>query len=120
LSREAWRHAQSDVFVVDLISQNDPKRSLCVSPSTSWNAIHAKSSSYICRVQDKINYEIIESKKLTPADIEAGVISDQPNQANLRDDLLLHERLSNPYGFGPDSKSEERFQLSLPKYDHKS
>jgi len=42
-----------------------------------WNAIHAKSSSYICRVRDKINYEIIESKEPTPADIEAGVISDQ-------------------------------------------
>jgi len=28
-------------------------------------------------VRDKINYEIIESKELTPADIEAGVISDQ-------------------------------------------
>ncbi len=42
-----------------------------------WNAIHAKSSSYVCRVRDKINYEVIESKVLTPADIEAGVISDQ-------------------------------------------
>jgi hypothetical protein len=42
-----------------------------------WNAIHAKSSSYVCRVRDKINYEIVESKELTQADIEAGVISDQ-------------------------------------------
>jgi len=42
-----------------------------------WNAIHAKSSRYICRVRDKINYEITEFKELTPADIEAGVISDQ-------------------------------------------
>lgn len=42
-----------------------------------WNAIHTKSSSYICRVRDKIHYEIIESKELTQADMEAGVISDQ-------------------------------------------
>ena len=41
------------------------------------HAIHAKSSSYICRVRDKINYEIIESKEPTQSDIEAGVISDQ-------------------------------------------
>jgi Transposase DDE domain len=42
-----------------------------------FNAIHAKSSSYVCRVRDKINYEVIESNELTQADIEAGVISDQ-------------------------------------------
>ncbi len=42
-----------------------------------WNAIHTKSSSSICRVRDKIHYEIIESKELTQADMEAGVISDQ-------------------------------------------
>jgi hypothetical protein len=42
-----------------------------------WNAIHAKSSSYVCRVRDKICYEVIKSKELDSSAIEAGVISDQ-------------------------------------------
>jgi hypothetical protein len=42
-----------------------------------WNAIVAKGSSYLCRVRDKISYEVIESKELTQEDIQAGVISDQ-------------------------------------------
>jgi len=58
-------------------------------------------------VRDKINYEIIESKELTPADIEAGVISDQTNQANLRDDLLLHERMGKPWGVGGTHRKNE-------------
>ena len=42
-----------------------------------WNAIIAKQSSYLCRVRDKIQYEVIAPKELTQADIEAGVLSDQ-------------------------------------------
>ena len=42
-----------------------------------WNAIVAKGSSYLCRVRDKIQYEVIESKELTQEDIQAGVMSDQ-------------------------------------------
>lgn len=42
-----------------------------------WNAIVAKGSSYLCRVRDKIKYEVIDSKTLRAADIQAGVISDQ-------------------------------------------
>jgi hypothetical protein len=42
-----------------------------------WNAIVAKQSSYLCHVRDKIRYEVIESKELTQADIDAGVLSDQ-------------------------------------------
>ena len=34
-------------------------------------------SSYLCRVRDKIQYEVIEPKELTQEDIEAGVLSDQ-------------------------------------------
>ena len=80
-----------------------------------WNAIHAKSGSYICRVRDKINYEIIESKVLTPADIEAGVNSDQTIRVivkgskikYLRDDLLLHERVGEPWGVGGTHRKNE-------------
>jgi len=42
-----------------------------------WNAIVAKGSSYLCRVRDNIKYEVIDSKTLRAADIQAGVISDQ-------------------------------------------
>jgi len=42
-----------------------------------WNAIVAKDSSYLCRVRDKIKYEVMDSKTLAIADIQAGVISDQ-------------------------------------------
>lgn len=42
-----------------------------------FNAIVEKQSSYLCRVRDKIQYEVITSKELTQADIEAGVLSDQ-------------------------------------------
>ena len=34
-------------------------------------------SSYLCRVRDKLQYEVIESKVLTQEDIAAGVLSDQ-------------------------------------------
>jgi hypothetical protein len=44
---------------------------------TLWNAIVAKNSSYLCRVRDKISYEVLESKELTEEDIQAGVTSDQ-------------------------------------------
>ena len=42
-----------------------------------FNSIVAKRSSYLCRVSDRIKYEVIESKQLTQADKDAGVISDQ-------------------------------------------
>lgn len=42
-----------------------------------WNLIVAKKSSYLCRVRDKIQYEVIESKPLSEDDIQAGVLSDQ-------------------------------------------
>lgn len=42
-----------------------------------WNAIVAKKSSYLCRVRDKIQYQVTETKELSPADIQANVISDQ-------------------------------------------
>ena len=42
-----------------------------------FNTIVSKRSSYLCRVRDKIQYEVIESKTLTQADMDAGVLSDQ-------------------------------------------
>jgi hypothetical protein len=42
-----------------------------------WNAIVGKKSSYLCRVRDKISYDVIESKELAQADVDAGVVSDQ-------------------------------------------
>lgn len=42
-----------------------------------FNEIHAIGSSYVCRVRDNSIYEVAEDRKLSPEDIEAGVISDQ-------------------------------------------
>jgi hypothetical protein len=42
-----------------------------------FNAIHALGSSYVCRIRDNSHLETIESRPLTPEDLEAGVISDQ-------------------------------------------
>jgi hypothetical protein len=42
-----------------------------------FNAIHAKGSSYVCRIRDNSHIETIESRPLTPEDLEAGVISDR-------------------------------------------
>ena len=42
-----------------------------------FNEIQAIGSSYVCRVRDNSVYEVVEDRKLSPEDIEAGVISDQ-------------------------------------------
>ncbi len=42
-----------------------------------FNAIVAKQSSYVCRVRDNSQYEVLEEHDLTPADIKAGVLSCQ-------------------------------------------
>jgi hypothetical protein len=42
-----------------------------------FNEIRAIGSSYVCRVRDNSIYEVVEDRKLSPEDIEAGVISDQ-------------------------------------------
>ena len=42
-----------------------------------WNAIVAARSSYVCRVRDNSSYRVLESRPLTPADIAAGVLSDE-------------------------------------------
>ncbi len=42
-----------------------------------WNAIHAIQSSYVCRVRDKMEYEVVEDRPLWEADEQAGVLSDQ-------------------------------------------
>lgn len=42
-----------------------------------YNAIVAKQSSYVCRVRDHSQYKVLEEHDLTPADIEAGVLSCQ-------------------------------------------
>lgn len=42
-----------------------------------WNAIHAKGSSYVCRVRDQLTYEVVEDRPLGEADEQAGVLSDQ-------------------------------------------
>lgn len=42
-----------------------------------WNAIHAKGSSYVCRVKDNTAYEVVEERPLGEADTQAGVLSDQ-------------------------------------------
>ena len=42
-----------------------------------FNAIVAKGSSYVCRMRDKIQYEIKEPCELSEADKQAGVLSDE-------------------------------------------
>jgi hypothetical protein len=42
-----------------------------------FNDIHAKASSYVCRVRDNSEYKVVRDNPLSAADREAGVISDQ-------------------------------------------
>jgi len=42
-----------------------------------FNAIHAKSSSYVCRLRDNSSYEVLEERPLSEADHAAHVLSDQ-------------------------------------------
>jgi DDE family transposase len=44
---------------------------------TLWNDIRKAGSNYVCRVRDNSVYEVIEDRSLSPAAVEAGVISDQ-------------------------------------------
>jgi hypothetical protein len=42
-----------------------------------FNAIHKKASSYVCRVRDNSDYQVVRDNPLTDADRAAGIISDQ-------------------------------------------
>ena len=42
-----------------------------------FNEIVSARSSYVCRLRDNSTYEVLETRELTPADIAAGVLSDQ-------------------------------------------
>ena len=42
-----------------------------------FNRVVAAKSSYVCRLRDNSAYEVIEGRTLTPADVAAGVLSDQ-------------------------------------------
>jgi hypothetical protein len=42
-----------------------------------WNVIHAKGSSYVCRVRDKIAATVTQANEFTATDHAAGVISDE-------------------------------------------
>jgi hypothetical protein len=42
-----------------------------------FNKIVSAHSSYVCRLRDNSNYEVVEERELTPADRAAGVLSDQ-------------------------------------------
>ena len=42
-----------------------------------WNAIHGIQSSYVCRVRDKMEYDVVEDRLLSEADEQAGILSDQ-------------------------------------------
>lgn len=44
---------------------------------TLFNAIHAADSSYVCRVRDNSGYEVVEDRRLTQEDLDAGAVSDQ-------------------------------------------
>jgi IS4 transposase len=44
---------------------------------TLWNAIDAAPSSYVCRVRDNSAYEVTQTRELFPADLAAGVLSDE-------------------------------------------
>ena len=43
---------------------------------TLFNAISAAESSYVCRLRDNSNYEVMESRELSDDDVQAGVVSD--------------------------------------------
>lgn len=42
-----------------------------------FNEIHAASSSYVCRVRDNSRFEVHQTRELTAADRDAGVLSDE-------------------------------------------
>jgi len=42
-----------------------------------FNKIVSAHSSYVCRLRDNSTYTVVETRELTPADIAAGVLSDQ-------------------------------------------
>ncbi len=42
-----------------------------------WNAIHNKSSGYICRVRDNFVHQVTEERTLSPADTDVGVLADR-------------------------------------------
>lgn len=42
-----------------------------------FNKIVTKGSSYLCRMKDKLSYEVVESRPLGDADRQAGVLSDE-------------------------------------------
>jgi hypothetical protein len=63
-----------------------------------WNDIKAAGSSYVCRVRDNSDYEVLEERALYQAAIDVGVLSDQiveiglskdkPDRANHRTRLI--------------------------------
>ena len=44
---------------------------------TLFNDIHAKGSSYVCRVRDNSRYEVVEERALSAEAVSAGVLSDE-------------------------------------------
>jgi len=50
---------------------------------TLWNDIRKADSSYVCRVRDNSTYNVLQSRPLDQAAIDAGVISDQIVQIGL-------------------------------------
>lgn len=44
---------------------------------TLFNEIHAKGSSYVCRIRDNSRYEVLQERLLSDAAREAGVLNDQ-------------------------------------------
>ena len=61
-----------------------------------WNVIHAKGSSYVCRVRDQIAATVTQTNGLTPADHAAGVISDEIVELGWR--TRHRTRPNNRYG----------------------
>ena len=61
-----------------------------------WNVIHAKGSSYVCRVRDQIAATVTQTNELTPADHAAGVISDEIVELGWR--TRHRTRPNNRYG----------------------
>jgi IS4 transposase len=50
---------------------------------TLFNDIHAKGSSYVCRVKENSVFEVIEERLLSDADLKAGVIRDAVTRMGL-------------------------------------
>jgi hypothetical protein len=55
-----------------------------------FNSIVANKSSYLCRVRDKIAYQVLQDKELSVDDRQAGVLSDQIIQINSRRSNVDH------------------------------